>query len=106
MPTCLEVMGMLLAAKGRAHEAVERLGMAQALREELGAPMHPVERTDYERAVSAARTSLGEEAFARAWAEGGARPLEQVINDALKMRDEADKQERTSNSAENSFRGS
>jgi len=35
---------------------------------------------------------------------GRARPLEQVINDALKMRGEADKHERTSNSAGDSNR--
>jgi tetratricopeptide (TPR) repeat protein len=104
MPTCLEVIGMLLAAEGRAHAAVERWGMAQALREELSAPMHPIERTDYEQAVGAARTALGEEAFAKAWAQGWATPLEQGINDALKMMGEADTKERTSNSAEDSSR--
>jgi predicted ATPase/transcriptional regulator with XRE-family HTH domain len=102
MPTCLELMGMLLAAEGRGHEAVERWGMAQALREELSAPLHPVERADYEQAVGAARKALGEEAFARAWAQGRATPLEQGINDALKMMGETNKQERTSNSAEDS----
>jgi predicted ATPase len=89
MPTCLELMGMLLVAEGRMQTAVKRWGMAQALREELSAPMHPVERTDYEQVVGAARTALGEEAFARAWAEGRAMPLGQVINDALKVRGEA-----------------
>ncbi len=85
IPACLEVMGTLLAAQGRAREAVELWGTAEALREVLGAPMHPVERADYEKAVAAARRQLGEEACARAWAKGRITPVEQVIATVLKM---------------------
>ncbi len=66
-------------------------GTAEALREAIGALMHPVYRTEYEQAVAAARTELGEEAFAAAWAEGRTAPVEQVINDVLKMNGEARK---------------
>jgi predicted ATPase/class 3 adenylate cyclase len=85
VPTCLEVMGMLLAAQDRALEAVELWEAAEALREGMGAPMHPVERTDYEKAVAAARREVGEEAFVRAWTTGRITPVEQVIATMLKM---------------------
>lgn len=85
VPACLEVMGMQLAAQGRAFEAVELWGTAEALREALGAAMHPVERPDYEGAVTAARGHLGEEDFARAWAKGHITSVEQVIATVLKM---------------------
>jgi hypothetical protein len=84
-PACMEVVGMLLSAEGKAREAAMRWGTAEALREELGAPLHPVERADYEQAVAAARRELGEEAFAAAWAEGRTTLVEQVITDVLKM---------------------
>lgn len=85
VPACLEVMGTLLAAQGRVLEAVERWGTAKALREALDAPMHPVERPDYDKAVTTARRQLGEKAFARAWAKGRSTPVGQVIATVLKM---------------------
>ncbi len=56
---------------------------AEALRESMGAPMHPVYRADYEQAVTASRTQLDEEEFAAMWAEGRAIPLEQNITNVL-----------------------
>ncbi len=82
---CLEVIGMLLAAQDRDLEAVGLWGTAQALRESLGAPIHPVERADYEQAVAVARKKVGEEAFAQAWTKGRSAPLEQVIATVLQM---------------------
>ena len=85
VPSCLEVVGMLLAAQGRAFEAVELWGTAEALREMQGAAMHPVERPDYEKAVSIAHRQLSEEYFAMARAKGRIIPMEQVIATVLKM---------------------
>jgi non-specific serine/threonine protein kinase len=45
--------------------------------------MEPVDRDAHERRLAALRTALGEAAFAAAWAEGQAMPLEQVIAAAL-----------------------
>jgi len=82
---------MLVASQGE-HEWAARLwGAAEALREAIGAPMPPVYRATYEQAVALARAQVGEEAFAAAWAEGLAMPLEQTINDVLKMGGEARK---------------
>jgi hypothetical protein len=85
VPACLEVMGMLAAVQNRALEAAELWGTAEALREDMGTPMSPVERVDYSKAVAAARSEIGEEAFARAWAKGRSTPVEQVITTMLKI---------------------
>jgi len=88
--TCLEGLGAVVAAQGAegaplagARWAARLWGAAETLRQHSGAPMPPVYRTDYEQAVVAARTALGEEAFATAWNEGRTMPLEQVITAAL-----------------------
>ncbi len=85
VPTCLEVMGMLLAAQERVLEAVELWGTAEALRAVLGMPMHPVDRPDYDKGVIAARTKVGDEVFTKAWTRGRATPVEQVIATVLRM---------------------
>ncbi len=59
--------------------AVRLWGAAQTLRETIGAPMPPIDRADYERAVAAARVRLGQEAFAAAWAEGQTMTPEQAL---------------------------
>src|SRR5262249_33530024 len=87
----LEGFAILTVAQQQATLAARWLGAAEGLREAIGAPLPFDERAGYEQAVAAARTSLGEEAFARAWAEGRATPLEQTITDALKMGSEAGK---------------
>jgi predicted ATPase/class 3 adenylate cyclase/DNA-binding SARP family transcriptional activator len=46
---------------------------------ECKGPIPPASRAAYERDVAAAGAALGEEAFAAAWAEGRAMPLEEVI---------------------------
>jgi predicted ATPase/class 3 adenylate cyclase len=84
-PACLEGVGAVLARQGMPLQAVGLWGTAEALRQAIGTPMHPVYHADYEQAVAAARTALGEEAFATAWAEGRTTPLEQFITDVLKM---------------------
>jgi hypothetical protein len=62
---------------------VQLCGAAAALREALGAPLAPNRREEWERELGAARAALGEAAFAAAWAEGQALPLEDAITLAL-----------------------
>jgi ATP/maltotriose-dependent transcriptional regulator MalT len=93
---CLEGMASFLVTQsaekgilqtGRSQEAggegilwAARLwGAAEALRESAGIPLSPIERADYERRVAAARTLLGEQAFAQAWTEGRTMTPEQAI---------------------------
>ena len=54
-------------------------GTAEALREAMGTPLPPVYRADYERAVAAARTQLGEKFFVTAWVQGHNMTLEQAL---------------------------
>jgi tetratricopeptide (TPR) repeat protein len=84
LPDCLEGLGAVVARQEVPLQAAELWGTAEALREAIGTPMHPVYRADYEQAVAAARAALGEEAFTAAWTEGRARPLDQAITNVLK----------------------
>ena len=78
----------LTVARQQAKLAAQLLGAVEVLREAIGSPpLSPDERTDYEQALVAARTALGEEAFATAWAQGRAMPLEQAIAYALGTKD-------------------
>ncbi len=76
---CLEGLADVAEAQGKLIWAARLWGVAEALREAIGAPLPPVWRADYKRSVAAARTYLGEQAFAAAWAEGRAMTLEEVL---------------------------
>lgn len=75
----LEGLAEVVALQGEPMWAVRLWGAAEPLRETMGTPMPPVERPQYERAVAAMRTQVGENAFAIAWAEGRAMSVEQVL---------------------------
>src|SRR6266849_1667335 len=75
----LEGLAGVVAAQGEPAWAARLWGAAEALREVLSTPLTPVERADYERAVAAARTQLGEKAFAAAWAQGRSMTPEQAL---------------------------
>ena len=65
--------------------AARLLGAVAALREALGAPVPASEREDHDHSVAATRTTLGETAFAAAWAAGRALPMEEAVNEALAL---------------------
>ena len=69
--------------------AATLLGAAEAEFEEIRAARWPADRLEYERAVAAARDTLGEEAFVSARATGRTMPLEQAIAYALETGDPA-----------------
>jgi predicted ATPase/class 3 adenylate cyclase/DNA-binding CsgD family transcriptional regulator len=75
----LEGLAAAVAAQGKPVWAAHLWGAAEALREALGAPLPPVDCASYQRAVEAARTQLGEQAFARAWAQGRTLSPEQAL---------------------------
>ncbi len=75
----LEGLAPVVAAQADSARAVRLWGMAEALREALGAPLPPVERADYVSAVVAARRLLDEEVFASAWQEGRGLSVEQAF---------------------------
>jgi non-specific serine/threonine protein kinase len=79
----LESLAWVAAASGQSRRAARLCGAAEALREVLGVPLSPAQRTGHDQAVQAMRATLGEEAFAAAWAAGRALSLEQAVALAL-----------------------
>src|SRR5260370_12794404 len=79
IPFILEGMASLLARQGEPGQAVRLWGVAEALRESMGAPIWPVECAAYERSVERVRAQLGEKPFATAWAEGRIMTPEQAL---------------------------
>ena len=63
----------------QAARAARLAGAAGALREQLGAPVSPGDRSWYEPAIAHARAALGDAGFTAAQAEGRAMTLEQAI---------------------------
>jgi non-specific serine/threonine protein kinase len=67
----IEAAGIVAAAVGQAERAARLLGAARAQRDRLGLRYRVREdQIALEHAVAAARTTLGEQAFATAWADG------------------------------------
>lgn len=79
LPAALEGLAAVAAAQGEAAWAARLWGTAEAQREAHGTPLAPIFLADYEQAVTAARTHLGERSFATAWAEGRSTTFEQAL---------------------------
>jgi len=79
IPSCLEGRAAVAAELGELVRATQLWGAAEALREAIGTPIPPVYRLGYERAVAKARAQVGNEVFARAWAEGRTMTPEQAL---------------------------
>ena len=75
----LEDLAGVIAAQGEPVRATRLWGVASALRDTIGAPMPPIKRAGYERAVAAVRIHLGEKAFAAAWSQGRMMTPEQAL---------------------------
>ncbi|WP_459737958.1 AfsR/SARP family transcriptional regulator [Streptomyces sp. E-15] len=58
------------------------LGAADAARRSVGAPLPPAERADVDRITRAARTALGDAAFARSFAHGGRLTPDEALREA------------------------
>ncbi len=76
----LQGLAGAVAIQGKYVWATHLWGAAEVLREMTGAPLPPIERVPYNQAVTAARTRLGEQAFAAAWAEGRTMELQQALS--------------------------
>jgi hypothetical protein len=74
---CLEGYGEVVA-QDAPKLAVQLWGTAATVRAAILAPIPPIYRPAYLRAVASARERLEETAFQAAWADGHRRPLEQV----------------------------
>ena len=75
----MERLAIVVTAQGECIWAARLLGAAEALRENCGVPVTPMERVDYEPAMVAARADLGERTFTSAWTEGRNMTFEQVL---------------------------
>lgn len=69
----------LQSGRGQWDRATRLFGAAEALREETGADVEAPDRAEYERNLASARAQLGEEAFAKAWAEGRAMSMQEAV---------------------------
>jgi predicted ATPase/transcriptional regulator with XRE-family HTH domain len=75
---CLEVLVEIEHAYGRIEQLVRLLGVMDAMFESLGASDHPEKEIECGRIAEQSRISLGEEAFAAAWAAGVAMDTDQA----------------------------
>jgi tetratricopeptide (TPR) repeat protein len=71
--------GALMAAQGQARRAALLFGAIAALRANLGAPMWPAERVEYERHLARVGMAFSEAALQAVLAEGGGMTLEQAV---------------------------
>ncbi len=79
----LEGLAMLAAMHGRAASALRLAGAAAALRDTIGSPVAPVDKTRLERWLGPARAALGDAGAAAVWQEGRSMGLEQAIAYAM-----------------------
>ena len=84
--TALEGLAAVAGVGGQPLNAARLYGSAESLRDTLGAPLTPTDRSYYEQTVAAIRAQLDEALFARAWAEGRAMTLEQAIAAAKQVK--------------------
>ena len=75
----LEGLAAVVAAQREPMWAARLWGATEAQREVYRLPLEPIYRSDYEQAVATARTQLGEQSFAAAWAEGRNMTPEQAL---------------------------
>jgi non-specific serine/threonine protein kinase len=78
MPFTLEVLAITLVEQGDSERAAHLWSAAEALREAIHAPLPSSYHAEYDPYLKVMRTTLGEEAFTTAWAEGRALTLEHV----------------------------
>jgi predicted ATPase len=81
--SCLEGWAEVALAQDRPARVARLCAAAAALRDAIGALMWPVERASYNRTLAAAQAQLDAAAFAAAWEEGRALPLEEAVALAL-----------------------
>jgi predicted ATPase/class 3 adenylate cyclase len=81
--SCLEGLATVAGLEGQHSRAARMFAAAEALREGSGAPLSLSEQGGHDRRVATVRAALGEDAFASAWADGRATPLERAVEYAI-----------------------
>jgi hypothetical protein len=80
---CLERLARVACAQGQPAHGASLCAAATAVRDAIGAPLSPDERSFFDPTVATARAALGTDALAAMWESGRSRPLEQVITTSL-----------------------
>jgi predicted ATPase/class 3 adenylate cyclase len=80
---CLEGFAGVAGARGEGERAARLYGVADSLRESLGAPLLPGDRPRHERHLSLARSLVDGAAWKQAWDEGRAMTVEDATAYAL-----------------------
>ncbi len=78
----LEGLALVAISCGKAERGARLLAAAAATRASVGAMAPPIEQVSVIAATHAARSALGESAFAAAWTAGTAMPLAEAIDEA------------------------
>jgi DNA-binding CsgD family transcriptional regulator len=79
----LETLAETGGARKRFELSAHLFGVAERLRETIGAPVPPCERPEHDRVLASVRAQVGEEEFSRLQAEGRAMKLEEALSRAL-----------------------
>jgi predicted ATPase/class 3 adenylate cyclase len=79
----LEGLAIVELASSAAERAACMWGAAERVREEIGIPIQPRERPEYDRHVAAAREAIGNPAFETAWQEGRIMSLREAVDFSL-----------------------
>ena len=80
---CFEGMAPSLLALGRPERAIRQLGAAVLIRQTVASTLAAADAAVVERALSAARETLGTPSFQATWDMGQARSLERILAEAL-----------------------
>jgi tetratricopeptide (TPR) repeat protein len=83
LATVLDSLAWVARTHGDPRRAIRLFAAAEARRDALGKWLQAEVRGERDAELALARTSLGEDAFAAAWAEGRAMTLEQAVAYAL-----------------------
>ncbi len=75
----LEGLARVAGVQGQPEPAARLFGLAEALREAIGAPLLPHDRSRYAATLATAREQLTEDAWKRAWASGRAASVEEAV---------------------------
>ncbi len=79
----LECFACSAAVQLEAERSLRLAGAAAALRQEIGVPLTPAEKSKLESGLEAARRALADSAGVAAWLEGWALPVQEAVEEAL-----------------------
>ncbi len=76
---CLAGLAAIARVNGELIYAARLLGAAQALVDQIGMPLEPVDRNEFERNIAETKARMDEEVFDTAWSDGRRMELAQIL---------------------------